>query len=1116
MMGRRAVDLRFGRVASVWASCSCFLLTAICSTGTPAWAAQVRGQFTPLAEVRPKILLSSPAYPSGRHNAGNLIDGDVRTEYSSASKGVGTFVDFDLGQPMAVAGFRHLDRNDPATVARSRLTFSNDPQFGEVLKTIDVEHPATRAAETNVTFEPVTARYVRWQVTAVGPKRYGTVGGAEIRFFRAAAPETKPSHLRIHCQPVPALLRTTAGPVRPLRLTIEYPYREPADAIVRLGEAKPIPIRLRLGTHAVAVEPIPEVDRETSYLATVTIGPHTIRSEMKVCPVRHWELWFLPHSHNDIGYTHVQTEVERTQWSHLEKAIEIARRTVDYPPGARFRWNVEVMWAVDSYLKQASPQKRQEFLDAVRRGWIGLDALYGNQLTGLCRPEELFRLTDCARRVAKRYNFAIDSAMITDVPGYTWGIVPALAQSGVKYFSVGPNHIHRIGYTLAEWGDKPFWWVSPSGQERVLCWVAGRSYSWFHRGRLGSIKRVKPETFFNYLDELQASGYAYDMVQIRYSIHGDNGPPDPDLPDFVRRWNGRYVWPKLRIATTHELMTEFERRYGDRLPEACGDFTPYWEDGAGSSARETALARNAAERLVQAETLWALLDRARFPDADFYTAWRNVILYNEHTWGAYCSISKPDSQLTRDQWKIKQAFALDADRQSRELLARAAAKRRSSEKPVAAVDVYNTCSWPRDDLVVLPRGMAVAGDVVQTADGQPVPSQRLADGRLAFLARGVPPLGAKRFLLKPGAARRKGRAKADGCRLMTSDLEIGIDPTTGAVRRLVWKPSGADLAGGPKRRGLNTYHYVPGRDPKTAQTLTERVTVRLEDAGPLVASLVIESPAPGCRELVRRLRVVDGLPLLLVTNIVDKKPIRTPESVHFGFDVNVPGGVTRLDTPWAIIRPGKDQLPGACKNYFSVGRWVDVSNDRGGLTCAVVDAPLVEVGAIRVDVARPIGDPSAWAKHLEPTQTFYSYVMNNYWETNYKADQEGKTVFRYVLWPHGPFDPDACKRFGIQCSQPLIALPVDADDPLRGSLLRVEPQSVIVTMLKPSRDRRAWIVRLYNAGDETVQAQLRWGDPAPKRVALSDPFEEPTKPVDSPIRMVPNAIATLRAEWSGP
>jgi hypothetical protein len=45
-----------------------------------------------------------------------LIDGDPGTEYSSASKGVGTFVEFDFGRTVMLAGVKHVDRNDPATV----------------------------------------------------------------------------------------------------------------------------------------------------------------------------------------------------------------------------------------------------------------------------------------------------------------------------------------------------------------------------------------------------------------------------------------------------------------------------------------------------------------------------------------------------------------------------------------------------------------------------------------------------------------------------------------------------------------------------------------------------------------------------------------------------------------------------------------------------------------------------------------------------------------------------------------------------------------------------------------------------------------------------------------
>jgi hypothetical protein len=54
------------------------------------------------------------------------------------------------------------------------------------------------------------------------------------------------------------------------------------------------------------------------------------------------------------------------------------------------------------------------------------------------------------------------------------------------------------------------------------------------------------------------------------------------------------------------LFSEFEARHGEGLPEFRGDLTPYWEDGAGSSALETAANRNTADRLVQAQALFAM------------------------------------------------------------------------------------------------------------------------------------------------------------------------------------------------------------------------------------------------------------------------------------------------------------------------------------------------------------------------------------------------------------------------------------------------------------------------------------------------------------------------------
>jgi hypothetical protein len=1070
----------------------------------------------------PALVASAKAFPGGRFEATNLLDGNPATEYSSDGKGVETFLALDFGKPTVLAALEHVDRRDIATVAASKLTFSNTSDFSQPLGTATIEHANTRGGATLVPFPPVTARYVRWQITALGPKNCGTVGGAELKFYTTAAAEKTPSQARLEVASAPAVLKngpsgsplgsSGEGPgvradrlLQPLRITIDYPYAEPVTATLQVSGLAPREVQLRMGRQLVE-DLVPAVETETLCEASLQVAGQTVvQNKLAIKPVRHWTMYLLPHSHVDIGYTHVQTEIEKKHWDYLEQAIEIARRTADYPPEARFKWNSEVLWAIDSYLAQATPEKRAAAIDAVKRGWIHLDGLYGNELTGLCRPEELYRLADCARRLSRQYGLNIDAAMISDVPGYTWGIVPALAQSGIKYFSIGPNNCHRIGYTLEEWGDRPFYWVSPSGQDKLLCWMAGKAYSWFHPGLLGAIKQVQPQQFFDYLDQLAAQAYPYDLVQLRYNVGGDNGPPDADLPDYVKQWNEKYAWPRLVISTTSAMFQEFEHRYGDKIPQVRGDFTPYWEDGAGSSALETALTRTAAERLVAAEALWAMLNPKQYPVEGFYQAWRNVLLYNEHTWGAHCSISQPDSQLTRDQWRIKAGFALGANSQSRRLLRAALPAAEVAGDGVMAIEVYNTSSWPRTDLVILPSDVRVTGEAVKDADGRPVRSQRLSTGELAILAADVPPLGAKRLFFEPGHAPSDGAAKAERNGLASGKLRLSINEKTGAIGKLTFG-DGSNLAGS----ALNDYVYVASRDPKN-QKPSGPATITIQEAGPLVASLVVECEAPGCRRLVRQYRVVDGLDRVDLVNVVDKQPVRDKESVHFGFAFNLPGGVMRMDIPWAVIRPEQDQLAGACKNYFSVGRWIDVSNEQSGVTCATLDAPLAEVGAIAVDVLRPF-EAKCFLKHLEPSQTFFSYAMNNYWETNYKADQDGRITFRYALRPHGPYDAAAAARFGLERSQPLITVPVRRDAPLARSLLGVEPSNVIVSLVKPTDDGQALLVRLMSTTDKPVEARLTWPRGTPKRLTLSGPFEQAGAEVTGPVAMPGYGIATLRAE----
>ena len=486
----------------------------------------------------------------------------------------------------------------------------------------------------------------------------------------------------------------------------------------------------------------------------------------------------------------------------------------------------------------------------------------------------------------------------------------------------------------------------------------------------------------------------------------------------------------------------------------------------------------------------------------------------------------------RDQWKVKQGFALDADNQSRALLAKALGGARLSSgaalpqsvissntaapedrrAPTApdALDVFNTSSWPRTGLVTLSAQQSTAGDRVTDAKGKPVPSQRLSTGELVFLARDVPAFSARRFRVEAGAAPVRGKAKADCAGLSHPDFTVKIDERTGGIASLFSRKLDRELVDAKAATALNDYFYLPGSDVKGLQRNgIPRITVK--ETGPLVASLLIQSDAPGCKSLSREVRVVDGLDDVEIINTVDKLPVRAKEGVHFGFGFNVPDGMPRFDVGWAAVRPELDQIPAACKNWFSVQRWVDISNDKFGVTWSPVDAPLVELGGITANLIGSQNDPSVWMQHLTPSQTIYSWVMNNHWHTNYRAEQEGSTVFRYAIRPHKRFVPDEAARFGVACSQPLIAVPASGLVPGKPRLA-LSSDKVLVTAFKPSDDGKAWIVRLFGASGQPQHVKLAWAKPAPQQLWLSNTSEKPMQKVGPAIEVPAWGIVTLRAE----
>ena len=873
---------------------------------------------------------------------------------------------------------------------------------------------------------------------------------------------------------------------------------------------------LGAGTHTfdLYIEPVIARRKVTLGVRARTMS-HVQSVELQ--PVRKMQVYILPHSHHDLGYTDTQADVQEKQMQNIALGIELARKTASYPQGARFVWNLEVLWGADLYMQRKSAEEKAAFLDAIGKGWIALNGSYANELTGLCRPEELLQLFRYGTELSALSGTRLDAAMMSDVPGYSWGTVTAMAQAGIRYFSGAPNYFDRIGRFMATLQDKPFWWVSASGKERVLFWIPWTGYAMSH------VMQANDEWVGKYQERMDEVQFPYDISYVRWAGHGDNAPPDPEIAEFTRSWNDTYEWPKFAIASTSTAFAAFEQRYGGQLPQLRGDLTPYWEDGAASSALETAINRNTADRLAQAATLLAMTRPASYQPARFKDAWRDVLLYSEHTWGAAASVTQPEADMTTKQWNVKRAFALDAERKSQALLALAQPVARHGQ---GAIEIVNTSSWTRSGIVLVAPELSVVGDRVSDEHGHPIPSQRLSTGELAVQVPDMPGFGSARFTVTAGTPAQPAHpvSHVDGM-LVNHLLKARIDSDSGNLVELLVDGVTDNLI--DQRAGWSANEFIALRgDDLQHLGRSGQATVTVEDHGPLVVSVRVESSAPLCHGLVRRLRLAAGQDFIELANTVDKQraayatdadakgrhPVRK-ESVQFAFPFAIERGQLTVDVPFASVRPELDQLPGSCKNWMPVGRWVDVSNEERGITWVTLDAPLIEVGGITATKLNSQTDPDVWMRHLDPTQTFFSWVMNNHWGTNYRAWQEGPVTFRYALRPHRGANLAEASRFAIGLSQPLLVTAPSSALPSAEPLLQVEPADVLVQEFKPSDDGRAWIVRLFNASDSAAQARLTWAGRAHARsMSRSDLAERASGEPLTSIALAAGELATLRIE----
>jgi len=882
-------------------------------------------------------------------------------------------------------------------------------------------------------------------------------------------------------------------------------------------------------TIAILLPPGAGVESACRATFTVRQGKNELKCSADIPAKRQWTVYIYPHSHVDIGYTNTQENVELIHRRNLLYGIDLARRTQNLPEGSRFVWNPEVLWPVERYLSRTGKEGRELVKDAVDKGFLCLDAGYVHTNTSAAADEELFAFFSQCRKMEQLTGKKIKTLVQIDVPGLSWGVVPVAAQEGIKYCLALNNGSDRVGLST-DLSFKPFWWLGPDGKSKIMflqpgsynpgALLKGFDYWPLLAGQtdtsklLRFVKSENPRQHFvdkylaEKLPELEKSDYyPYNIFVMSWAM-ADNTPIDADLPDAVKSWNEDYAYPHLVIAGATDIMSAFEKKYGDKLPVLKGDFTEYWTDGLGTAARQTGMNRTSKERLIQSETLHAML-RPQYssPSDTIDEAWRNVIMGTEHTW---CYMDPSKQPITNDILAVKFGFFDRASRMSTKLIKEAVRDLEDTTSHYLAV--FNTLQHERKGLVYVPAKLSLNMNSVRDEDGRIVPSQRLSTGELVFVAFGVPPFGSRKYILAKSGPDLKG-TMATATALDNGIVKISVDPSTGDIGGL--RTGDHEFVSGNGSAKLNSYRYLKGGQSPEKATGTEHPVISIKENGPVIATLSILSGAEGCNSLIREVTVIAGEPYVSITDIVDKKAIKTKEGIHFGFAFNINDPVIRADIPWGVIEIEKDQLPAGNRNWITFQRWLDISGKEAGVTFCSLDAPVFESGAMTANIIGGATNSPEWLRKLEPSATIWSWALNNHWHTNFPLSQEGKIVFRYRILPHNAgYDQVAANRFGLEQAQPLISVPVKKDYKRSAPLLLQTNDLLTVSMLSNKEDNSRTVLRIRSLSDRDETTTLSWPGRKPAGQALIYNNEqrveqEPGSQISVPAR----GFVTVEIKW---
>jgi len=674
---------------------------------------------------------------------------------------------------------------------------------------------------------------------------------------------------------------------------------------------------------------------------------------------------------------------------------------------------------------------------------------------------------------------------IPDSFGFNWNLPQILARSGFEAFvthKINWNDTNKFPYRF-------FWWEAPDGS-RIMSYIPRSGYGHDLNGN-DLIEFVQQER-----DEL---GFGKDLVLYGVGNHG--GGPTMQMLERAEKAIYSPAYVDVKLTTSKEFFDTITPAEKEQLPVWDNELYLEYHRGTYTSQALTKQFNRKIESLAITAEKLALLAGAVgevYPEKDFHLIWETLLFNQFHDILPGSSINQVYHD-TRIEYTRAQNLGADIAAHSLDVLSR----KMDTRGPGEALVVFNPSSWQRTSIARLPLGRLEATRKwsIQSEEGRVIPSQIVdrtpLGARLIFLAADVPSLGYRLFRLVEGSA-DAGASKlaAQANSLSNEILSLKVDPQTGLISELTDVAQQRQILAEPRGNVLQMRQVQNLRDDAWNLRyvgewidLDSATVVELVETGPVRATIHVKHDFLGPQKMQRSptenfpssffdqyISLYAGLPYVEVRNHFEWW--EENKMLKVAFPVNVSADRATYEIPYASISRSTRNETSVEKAMFEMPaqRWADLSDGDYGVS-------LINESKYGYDIKGNLMRLSLLRAPLAPDPMC----------------DRGYHDFSYALYPHkGDWRQAQTTRRGIEYNEPLMVHRAAAHKgnlPKSHSWIQIEPENVVLNVLKKSEDDNDWLIRCYETAGQSTEVALAFPGKLSQAVEV-DLIEKNAKALD--------------------